>query len=345
MPDTRPDLTQTDPAVIAYIETLEAEIERLRAPRRRRPAVADEPEATEAPTTMNVITLSAGGLGKRTPRHLYGRQRRGGMGVFDLELPDDDYPALLAVADERDSLILISSRARAFRLPVDALPEAPVRSRGVSLAAHISLTPEETLVAMLPANDGYLCLVTERGQVRRFSSHLFGEQMRPGVALYDTNHGGAPVAACWSPGDRDLFIATRAGTAIRFAEKQVPVRGCLGIRLDRADAIAAITAVDERSQVFLLGADGKGTLRQMSGFRANKAPGAGGKTAMKTDRLVGAIACGRESELFVISRLSKMIRFTAADVPAKSGVVQGVNCMDLRADETTAICKEEPDAE
>lgn len=333
----RPDLTQTDPAVLAYIEALEAEIERLTR-RRRSPAPADsELEPSEPPTTMNVITVSAAGLAKRTPRHFYGRQRRGGMGVFDLELPDDDHPALLAVADEADSLIFVTSRARVFRLPVSALPEAPVRARGVSLDRHINLTPEETLIAMLPASDGYLTLVTEQGQVRRFSSHLFGERMRPGVALYDSAIGGAPAAACWSPGDGDLFIVTRAGQAIRFAEQQVPVRGCLGLRLEREDTIAAVAAVYEHSAVFLLGADGKGALRQMSGFRANKAPGAGGKTAMKADRLVGAITSGGESDLFVISRLSKIIRFRAAEVPLKEGVVQGVNCMDLRADETTAL--------
>jgi hypothetical protein len=37
--------------------------------------------------------------------------------------------------------------------------------------------------------------------------------------------------------------------------------------------------------------------------------------------------------------LGKIIRFSAEEIPAKEGVVQGVNCMNLRADETAAAAK------
>jgi DNA gyrase subunit A len=75
----------------------------------------------------------------------------------------------------------------------------------------------------------------------------------------------------------------------------------------------------------------------MSGFRANKSPGAGGKIAIKTDHLVGAATITDADDVFVVSRLSKVIRFPATEVPPKEGVVQGVNCMSLRADETVAL--------
>jgi DNA gyrase/topoisomerase IV subunit A len=75
----------------------------------------------------------------------------------------------------------------------------------------------------------------------------------------------------------------------------------------------------------------------MSGFRPNKAPGGGGKIAIKTDHLIGATAVADTDDVFIISRLSKLIRFRAIEVPPKEGVVQGVNCMALRADETVAV--------
>jgi DNA gyrase/topoisomerase IV subunit A len=75
----------------------------------------------------------------------------------------------------------------------------------------------------------------------------------------------------------------------------------------------------------------------MAGFAANKAPGGGGKVALKTDRLVGAVAATPQDDLFLQSRLSKIVRFSAGEVPAKEGVVQGVNCMALRADECVAL--------
>ncbi len=89
--------------------------------------------------------------------------------------------------------------------------------------------------------------------------------------------------------------------------------------------------------VFLLTADGKGTIRLLPGFTANKSPGTGGKVAMKTEALIGATAVDNQQDIFVISQLGKIIRFQAAEVPAKEGVVQGVNCMGLRADGCTAL--------
>ena len=77
----------------------------------------------------------------------------------------------------------------------------------------------------------------------------------------------------------------------------------------------------------------------MPGFSANKAPGGGGKIAMKTDVLVGAVTVEENDDLFVISRLSKIIRFRVDEVPAKEDAVQGVNCMTLRADEAVAIIR------
>ena len=95
----RPDLSLVSPDVRAYVEALEAELAATRrSPSRVRESVADElaevNQPSEPPTTFQVITATAGGIIKRTPRHLYDRQRRGGMGVFDLDGPDEDPPAL-----------------------------------------------------------------------------------------------------------------------------------------------------------------------------------------------------------------------------------------------------------
>jgi len=340
----RPDLSQVDPTVLAYVEALEAEVERLRGsaeeplPENAEALLPIEPD--EPPTTLNLITVSGSGIAKRTPRHLYSRQRRGGMGIFDLETAEEDPPAFLAIADESQSLILFTNHARAFRLPVSDLPESPVRSRGQSLTAALDLSPDERLAAVLPdQNSGYAALLTERGYVRCLPAHLFGEKMNTGMAVYKFEEFGPLVAARWTSGNGDLFIATRRGLAIRFPEKQVPLPGGLGMRLDPDDAPVALAAVRPESGVFLITADGRGTIRLMSGFSANKAPGGGGKVALKTEHLVGAITVDEADNIFIISRLSKIIRFSAAEVPAKEGVVQGVNCMALRADETMAVAR------
>jgi DNA gyrase subunit A len=115
------------------------------------------------------------------------------------------------------------------------------------------------------------------------------------------------------------------------------MRGCLGMRVDPGDRVVSVVPVKPEGGVFLLSEDGKGTIRLMSGFSANKSPGAGGKVAMKAKAVVGATAVDEESDIFIISRLGKIIRFRAEEIPAKEGAVQGVHCMALRADECVAL--------
>lgn len=338
----RPDLTLVDPSVRAYIEALETELQRLQ-PKRAISVTADSvpepaPIPSEPPTPFNLITITAEGIAKRTPRHLYGRQHRGGMGVFDLETAESDPPTVLAVADEKQHLLLFTNYGRAFRLPVADVPETAVRAKGQSLKTIFQFRPHEKVVAALPDEGGmYVTLVSQRGWVRRIRSNYLGKSLIPGMSFHDVKEGGNLAAACWTPGDKELFMASKQGQGIRFLESQVPARGCLGMRVDVTDEVVAVTSVRSNSNVFLLGSDGKGVMRPMAAFAANKAPGSGGKAAFKSDKLVGAVAVADEQDLFIISQLSKIIRFPADEVPPKEGAVQGVNCMNLRGDEITAV--------
>jgi len=337
----RPDLTGLAPDILAYIKMLEAEIESTRGDSESSRHIDALQDPSEPPTPIHILSVSAGGMAKRTLRHLYLRQRRGGMGVFDLDTPESDPPAFVVMADGAANLILLTDQGRAFRLPVSEVPEREVRGRGESLLARFPIRTGERLAIVTtdtPVDGGaFLLLVSERGQIRRVARQYIGANLQPGTVLCDPRDGGAPAAACWSQGADEVFIVTRSGLAIRFSERQVPVRGCLGLRVNPGDRVAAVAAAPADGGVFLLSQDGKGTVRLMPGFSANKSPGSGGKVAMKADVVVGAHSIDEQSDLFMISRLGKMIRFRASEVPAKEGVVQGVNCMNLRADDCVAL--------
>ncbi len=345
----RPDLSNVDPIIRAYIESLEAELLQHTTVRTRRAstsAVSDEEDETllpplvltEEPTTLNVITLTGRGTAKRTPRHLYQRQRRSGMGIFDIDSADDDLPGVLVVADINQAILLFTNQARAFRVPVNTLPESPVRSKGQLISERIVLGNDEFFVAALPdIAKGGVALVSERGTVRYLRHHVFGEYMKPGTSMFDPLKFGPLVGACRTPGDGDLFIATRQGRAIRFSEKLVPPQPAQGIRLEPGDVVVGVASTNEDGAVFIVDANGKGTIRQMAGFAANKSAGGGGKIAMKTDELISVHAVHEGDDVFMISTLSKIIRFAANEIPQKEGVVQGVNCMSLRADKVAAV--------
>jgi DNA gyrase subunit A len=343
MTDNRPDLSNVDAQIRAYIEYLEAEIERLGQAELETAKSTSQLTPVEPPGPLNVITATATGIAKRTPAHFYARQRRGGMGIYDLDSPADDPPAILSLAEDSHTVLLITNLSRAFRLPVSAIPETPIRGKGASIVSRINFAEQETLVAILPVQaQGYLALLSRSGVVRSLRHHVFGEYMKPGIPLYDIKSYGPLAAACWTPGDGDLFLATRHGRAIRFSEKQIPPQGCLGIRLAEDDIAVALAPVYPNSEVFLLGADGHGTVRQIEGFNPNKSPGSGGKNAMATSHLVGVANIDGCDDIFLISKLGKIIRFQLAEVPTKEGVVQGVNCMSFRADEAVSLAVRRP---
>lgn len=329
----RPDLTHVSAEVLAYIEYLEHQL-------LLKPAKPDAaaPEPTEPLTSTNIVTISKNGAAKRTPRHLYGRQHRAGIGVFDLDTPETDPPAFLVAADITDRLLLFTNFGRVFPLSVSRVAEREVRGKGESLLAGLPLMNQERLAAVLPGTGGEdVLLASQRGWVRVVRKNLLGMQLIPGMSFHETKDGGELRAACWSPGSGDVLLVTRQGKGVRFNQRQIPARGgCLGLRVDLGDEVAAAAAVTDESGVFLLGSDGKGTIRQMAGFQANKAPGAGGKLLMKVDELVGAAALLPDQDIFIISRLGKLIRFPAEEIPAKEGAVQGVNCITLRGDAAAA---------
>lgn len=339
--ENRPDLSAVAPEVISYIEQLEADITRLQAMAedgRRTPRAQVSFEPSEPPTTINILTISQQGLIKRTPRHLYARQRRSGMGIFDLDVAEGDQPQFLVSSDESAGVVLITNQGRVFRIDTNGLSESAVRDKGEPLKNIFPLRDGEAItIAMSDEGGSQVIIVTDRGQLRRYAGHHFNQNLQQGMEIFSVQDVGIPVASCWTSGAMELFIATSQGRAIRFAEKLVPVRGCLGMRVEMGDEIVSIAAAPEDGAVFMATDEGKGTIRLLSGFSANKAPGSGGKTAMKTDALIGAMGVNTGDDLFIISEQGKIIRFQADEVPAKEGVVQGVNCMALRADSCVAM--------
>lgn len=351
MKPNRPDISKVAPEIRQYIEALETELELLRErgdlrlePSKRIVQVESSEDVlnirlpAEPPTTISLVTATASGIAKRTLRHLYARQRRGGTGFPDFEAAADDPPTILSFIDKDQNLLLLSITGKAYRLSSTVISDTGIRSGGSSVLNRSSIPSDERIAAILPERgQGYLSLVSQSGMVRLLRHHVFGEYMKPGMALYDFRSFGPLAAACWTDGSGDLFIATQKGRAIRFSERLVPPAGTLGIRLANDDIVVGVTPVYDDSGVFLLGADGKGTIRMMENFTPNKAPGAGGKIAMNTDRLVCALSVDEKAEVFIITRQGKMIRFPLEDIPPKDAPVMGVNCLSLRADEPSAV--------
>jgi DNA gyrase subunit A len=341
----RPNLDNVDPAIVAYIEFLESKLQAYTS--RKNIIQAEEAEArlsepalpAEPPTTINIVTVSQESIAKRTARHLYPRQHRGGMGIYDLDVPSPDYPAFVSGLDESENALIFTNQAKVYRLPASRIQEGEVRSKGGPLfdRDRIAMESSEHAVTILPErSSGYVAMVSAQGKVRCLRHHLFGEHMRPGTVFFNVKETGPLVAACWSEGDHDLFVLTEKGIAIRFNEKLLNPQGDWGIKLAAGDRVVAITPVYQDSLVFMVGADGKGTIREMEGFAANKSVGGSGKIALKNEHVVSAVTVTPNDDLFLITRLGKIIRFKADEVPSTDAVVQGVICVNMRNDEVVS---------
>jgi DNA gyrase subunit A len=169
--------------------------------------------------------------------------------------------------------------------------------------------------------------------------------LQPGTLLCDPKRGGPPAAMTLSNGASDVLIALRSGAGYRFDERLIRREGTRGIQTSPDDTVAGIISVSsDEDEVLLVTADGQGTRRQMSGFSANKTPGGQGKVLMKTEALVGIARAAEGDEALCISGFAKIIRFSAAEVPAKSGTVQGVSVLDIRGDSLAAMTVVTPPA-
>ncbi len=360
----RLDITQLPAHVREYIEALIAENQRLkeeiarlreqlaerrqappsRSPARERPSALPKPKY---PETVMVITLSRHGRGKRTPINAYTPQHRGGVGVFDIKLPEDDAPAHLLVADVQSTLLCLTDQGRAFRVPVRVIPQGEIRENGALLKPHLTLLPDEQVTAVAVLDDAtpwtHLFIITAQGWVKRLRSNYVGPRLNPGTVLVTPQReGGRPVVAFTGTETGDLLLVTRRGMGIRFPVTSAPGRGVRGILVQPDDEVVAATLVQEESTVLILSAQGQATRRPMRTFAANRSPGGKGKIAMRSEEVVAAAVADDTAEVFCISRFAKILRFPAGEVSVHQTPSRGVDVMNVRGDTITAMAVSHP---
>ena len=304
-----------------------------------RTATLDTRQVTES---LMLITVSAAGQAKRTAINRYGRQRRGGIGVYDLRTAETDEASFLAVADRADALLLLTAGGRVYRVAVADIPETTdPRSRGEDILTTAGVEDGDKLAAIQPLSEAdqqrYVLLGSQSGFIKRMRGHYFGASFEPGRVVLDPRQTGSPACAmCLSGGTADVLMVSRGGMATRFNISVAPLQAAPGIKPRPGDSLAGLTAIHEDDAVFVVTEDGLGTRRLMEGFAANKAPGAAGKIIMKSEVVAGIVCAPDSADIVVLTRFSKIIRFTSEEVPAKTAPVQGVDIVELRGDIVTA---------
>jgi DNA gyrase subunit A len=183
-----------------------------------------------------VITVSRGGYIKRSPLSLYRSQRRGGKGRIGMQTKEEDIVEHLFVASTHAYVLVFTDRGRMYWLKAYAVPEVAANARGKAIVNLLPLEQNENVRALLTTRDftegKYVVMATRGGKIKKTELAAFSNVRSAGIIAIDIAEGDDLYAVRLSKGNDEIFVATHAGTAIRFPESHVrPMgRGAAGVK-------------------------------------------------------------------------------------------------------------------
>ncbi len=316
------------------------------------------------PEEENTLVLTSGGYIKRTNPDEYRRQKRGGVGVVDLDTKEEDFVTNFLTASTHADLLFFTDKGKAYQIKMYDIPEGKRATRGKSIMNFISLSDDEKVTSILamPKNkkdvEGSLFMVTENGTAKKVSAKSFQDVRSSGIIAIKLAPPVAGQAAdrlisveLVEKGD-DISIVTKKGQSIRFKESGVREmgRGALGVRgikLSKGDMVvgAHVTKPDWKAgHLLVISANGYGKRTSLSEYKIQGRGGSGvltSKVTSKTGQVIASqVVTDQEDEVIAISKKSQVVRVGLKEIPALGRQTQGVRIMKLREGDSIAslIC-------
>ena len=290
------------------------------------------------------ITVSNTGYVKRTAITEYRSQRRGGKGRLGMRTRDEDFLTHLFVASTHAYILIFSDRGRVYWLKVYAIPDVGPDGRGKSIANLVSMAPGEKIAALLavrewPAEDGerYIVTGTRRGAVKKTDLRSFRHPRQAGIIAVGVAGDDAVIAAEMTDGQGEVFLGTRRGKAIRFAERDVRpmgriAHGVRGIRLRDGDEVVAMAVVRPGGTLLTVTENGYGKRTPLDEYRVQSRGGVGIisiQTTARNGRVSGIAYVEAEDELMLITQQGKVLRMDTKDIRPIGRATQGVRLIEI----------------
>jgi DNA gyrase subunit A len=295
----------------------------------------------------SVLVLTSGGYIKRTNPSEYRKQKRGGVGVVDLDTKDEDFVTQFLTASAHSDLLFFSDRGKAYQLKMYELPEGRRATKGKSIMNFLSLEQGEQITSILAmpkekkAQEGLsLLMVTKNGTVKKTGASQFREVRRSGLIAISLDDGDALISAQFVGGGDSALLTTAKGQSIRFKESDVremgrQAAGVRGMKLDKGDVVVGAGVVPKAAgdaHLLVLSSTGYGKKTPLSEYKVQGRGGSGIKTmsiTAKTKQLVGAAVVLGGGELVAMSQKSQTIRIGLDEIPSLGRATQGVRVMKL----------------
>lgn len=297
----------------------------------------------------SVLVLTSGGYIKRTNPSEYRRQKRGGVGVVDLNTKEEDFVTQFLTASAHSDLLFFSNKGKAYQLKMYDLPEGKRATKGKSIMNFLSLEADEAITSILAmpkdikASEGLaLMMATKNGTVKKTSASAFKEVRRSGLIAITLDKGDSLITAQFIRNGDDAVIVTSKGQSIRFSSDDVremgrTAAGVRGIKLGTGDSLVGAGVIPKGvkdAELLVLSSTGYGKKTKLSEYKVQGRGGSGVKTMSitpKTKQLVGAtVIIRQDGELVAMSQKSQAIRTGLDEIPTLSRATQGVRVMKLR---------------
>lgn len=306
------------------------------------------------PDEESVLVLTSGGYIKRTNPSEYRKQKRGGVGVVDLDTKDEDFVTQFLTANAHSDILFFSDRGKAYQLKMYEVPEGKRATKGKSIMNFISLEQGEQITSVLSmpketkATDGLsLHLATREGTVKKTAAAAFREVRRSGLIAINLDKGDALISAQFVREGDDVMLTTAKGQSIRFKEKDVremgrQAAGVRGMKLGSGDQIVGAGIVPKGAkdaELLVVSSTGYGKKTKLSEYKVQGRGGSGIKTMSitpKTKQLVGAQVVIGGGEIVAMSKKSQTIRTGLKGIPTLSRATQGVRLMKLYEGDSVA---------
>ena len=305
------------------------------------------------PEKESVLVYTAGGYVKRTDPAEYRTQKRGGVGVVDLETKEEDFVTHLIAANTHSDLLFFTNLGKAYQIKMYEIPEGRRATKGKSIMNFLSLAGDEKVTSILPMavemkkKSLQMMLITKKGVAKKVSAENFKDVRRSGLIAIKLNKGDELETVLFTEKGDEIIIATAGGQSIRFKESDIREmgRGAAGVRAMKLGSGDSIIGVDivrpDMKDGFLLtmSANGLGKKTALKEYKVQKRGGSGIKTAKitpKTGKLIVGRVVRDQVELIAISQKSQVIRLPVESTPSLGRQTQGVTIMRLRSGDSIA---------
>jgi DNA gyrase subunit A len=310
------------------------------------------------PDEENALVLTAGGYIKRTNPDEFRKQKRGGVGVVDLDTKEEDFVTMLLITSTHSDLLFFTDKGKVYQTKMYDIPEGRRATKGKSVMNFLPLSEGEKITSILPmpkkvkGEESSLMMVTKQGIAKKVATSSFLDVRISGIIAIKLEDKDALISASFTHKKDTVAIVTKKGQSIHFKESDIremgrTAMGVRGIKLGKGDEVISAQAVPNElnnASIMVISANGYGKCTDIDEYKIQNRGGSGVKTAKvtaKTGDLISAKVFGEgEGEIVAISKKSQVIRVDAKEIPVLGRQTQGVRIMKLRDGDSIAslIC-------